>query len=511
MLDPTTRRATRIDQALTIVVAVGVLLRLRALIHGRSLWLDELFVWSALGPPDLAVCFAPLRENQVAAPLWLALVQSMRWLVSEAEWSLRLPAFVAACVGLGLFARFARRVSSGFGALFSTCALAIGPEAIEQAHQLKHYTTDAVVALGVWLQALALARTTTPWSRAAVANLWITAVVAPWLSVTAPFVLAPCGLVLFVVAASARDRRRMGILLIAGALAATSGLVLDRTLLSHHHSDPNLVNYWTALDGFAPREPLAFVAWFTHALPNALANPGGLCDPWSQMLAVTWIAGVLWTVGAVVLWRADRRAAALVLAPFVAAIALALLHLYPFRLRLVMYLTPALLVPVGAALDALWSARTRAARVAAITLFAAMLAAPLGGAVLHAIRPREREEIRTALENARSSIRPTDTFYASFYGNYGLRYYAPRVGLRPDTVFVGPALPSEAIEPYLADVARLAGRPRVIVVTSHSYPWNDCRAAIGAALTQRGAVRREMHEAAAAAVELWDCSKLTDR
>src|SRR5215831_14544932 len=101
-----TARGERV--VITLLLVVGVVLRLRQYAADRSLWLDEAYLALGIIGPNFAGSVGPLPNGQVAPP---GFVLGQRLIVERfgpSEYALRALPVVAAIVALFLFWRLAR-------------------------------------------------------------------------------------------------------------------------------------------------------------------------------------------------------------------------------------------------------------------------------------------------------------------------------------------------------------------------------------------------------------------
>ena len=122
--------------------------------------------------------------------------------------------------------------------------------------------------------------------------------------------------------------------------AASFGLCYWTVLRFEVHS-PQLLTYWQ--DNFAPFPPLSTktVDWYLKTLFNAFAFPGGI--------EATGLAVVLFVIGCAWLLLRRRAAFLLLVIPIALTLAASAVHRYPFSGRLILFLAPALILPVAEA------------------------------------------------------------------------------------------------------------------------------------------------------------------
>jgi len=186
----------------------------------------------------------------------------------------------------------------------------------------------------------------------------------------------------------------------------------------------------------------------------------GMRFPWATLLVALSLLGLL-AIG-----RKRGAGAALILAsPLAVTFAAAAARRYPFDVRLILFLLPALILgaaaAASAAIDAL--ARLRVPRLAP----AAALAIPVVLALAGQPPVYHHEETRPLFEELARRRRPGDVVYVFHVARHALRYYGPRTGIDPAGVVVGGCHRGD-LPAYLAEIDGLRGRPRVWILIAHA-------------------------------------------
>lgn len=481
-----------------LACVVGVVLRLRAYLFDRSLWLDELFLWSTLGDPELLRAFRPLGEGQVAAPGFVLLAQLSRRVLSDSEYALRLLPLVCGILALPLFARLSKRVTGSFGALAGAWLLALSPHAIYYSADFKPYSLDLLLAIVCLLATTRLHQE----GRSASLRFLALGLFAIFLSLPAALMVGGCGASLFLEALRRRDRRESWRLVcFAGAWVGLFALQ-HQAVLSHHHDNRDLVDYWVRLGAFPSSGVVGHLLFAPRAIFEALSNPGGFGDEWGRVTVTTWGASALFVLGLLVAFRKDARFARVLLSILALVVVAGMLRLYPLSGRVLCFLIPILVLPVLAALDHLATTR---ARPAAFFVFALLILEPSVGAARRAVAPQVREESREVVAALAERIREHDVVYLSWWGRFAWHYYAPRFGLAHVPTVDAAWIQVENVSDYVEDVsAKLPRSDRVWFFVTHFYPSDDERRQALNALERAGVVELESIEGPAAAAHRLD-------
>jgi hypothetical protein len=250
----------------------------------------------------------------------------------------------------------------------------------------------------------------------------------------------------------------------------------------------------------------------TSAVGEAALGPGGgadgilsplanlwdaVADPVGIAYSMTGLAVAVAAVGIFALARRSLEAALVVVSPIAATLIAAMLDLYPFAGRFVLFLVPSAALLIGAGLWALVRVDSDRALVFAALAAALVLGYPGVIAARNLISPPGHEEVRTVLRHIESNWKPGDALYVWFQSQYPFRYYAECgecnvLGSEGPASTIWPPDPRNlsdnyalethaprlyvsgrprSLEEYERDLEPLTGKPRVWVLYSSS--WND--------------------------------------
>jgi hypothetical protein len=430
--------------AMALMVVGGFGLRLIQYLGNPDLWVDELAIAdNVISRPAWVLLTARLMDDQVAPPGFLLLSRLAVVLFGPSEYSLRLFPLLASFAAVGLFAHLAWRILAPWPAVLATTLFSLTPGVALYAAEAKPYGTDMLVTLIV--TSLALRWREAP-TRGAMVGLAVGGVVSLAFSYTAVFVLAGIGAALLLFTPRSERRPVLSLGLVWAAASALS-IGYARTRM-----DPGLRDFMHTFwrQGFMPWPPASAsdLLWAPTALRNLF---GHLLEyPWSGLYAV--LAGL----GFVSLLRRRREASLLLALPVLLALAAAVVHAYPFLLRLALFTIPALLV--FAAEGAGWlGALVRIPALANVGLVA--LAIP---AVLDLWRRPpvwRRDEVSSMFAQLQQQRRPGDAVYAAYSSWLAVHHYGPEFGLPLDSVDLGNCYAD--LRDLLRELDAYRGRPRV--------------------------------------------------
>lgn len=413
-----------------LLLGIGALLRLHQFALGRSLYVDEAALALNLLDRSYLTLWDPLDYEQAAPIGFLLLEKLITQQLGDSEYALRLLPLLAGLVSLLLFHRLAERSLSRFGARVALAAFALSAGLIYFGSDLKPYALDVAVALAVYLATWRVLE------RDLHGGLWALGAVgvgAVWLSFPALFVLAGIGLPLGIEAIRSGERATVWRLAAVGAAWTVSFAVMYFATLHQSGTVGDMQFFWERDGHFMPLPPgsAGELRWFYASFFELFRNPTGL--------PLTGVAALAFLIGAVSLWGRNRMRLALLLGPLLFTLFASGLHLYPFHGRVLLFLTPGLLLLIGEGVSAL---QTTARPAVPALLAGLLLFHPAMAAVNHLVKSQEYEamplrDLRGVLEALRSDPAATAPVYVYYGADRVFEYYGPRLGFAPEQVHWG--------------------------------------------------------------------------
>ena len=423
-----TRGPRAIELAAWAIVVAGVVARTLHLATNRSLWADEASLalnilfrrWGAL--------VGDLDHAQVAPVGSLVLEKAATSLFGPREWVLRLVPFLLGCAAMPVTWALARRIVGPVAALVALGIVAASPQAIYFSAELKQYSGDLFVCVGLLLATER--HREAPGDPGRFLALLAAGAVAPWFSHPSVFVLAAIGLglALAVAARGSRDRfASLASLATLGAGWAASFGLLWMVSLSRDLGDSFLVGFWEARGCFPPPRVSALPSWLAAISARIMADPVGL--PWPGMAAAVAVAGL------VILFTRRRGFWGVVFALLLAiATTSAALRIMPLCDRLVLYLVPvaALLVAVvpGVAYARPWISTAGGKAIVALASLAVLAACASRYPIERILHPPLRQDLRPVLERLSSRWHPGDAVLVHYETWPPFEFYRRVLGLQ---------------------------------------------------------------------------------
>ncbi len=334
------------------LIVIGLMLRLLVFLQDRSLWFDEMSLWGNIAQESPFRFDHPLTGDQLAPFGFLVIERMIASVYGTGRMAMRLVPLLAGMGALVLFARLAARVLPERPALLALALFALSDDLIYYSSELKPYSVDVFVAVGLVLATVAsLGVSPTPrWA----ALMALATALAPWWSFPSTFIIGGCGLTL-VAESLARGRR-------GDALVwSTVGLVWFASFVVAYRASKAILTPFTTMYAFwdfaflSPAEPGRWLdaSKASGILLEMVINPMNLAAPVNRWLAVA--PAILLLFGGAV-WLA-RRSPAIVLAAIAPMLLNAIaseLKFYPLHGRLSLGLVPLGFLLVAAGTEWIW-------------------------------------------------------------------------------------------------------------------------------------------------------------
>jgi len=413
--------------AVGVAVALGLVFRIIQYAADRSLWFDESMLALNILHRSAAGLTRTLDFAQAAPLGFLELEKLATHAFGDSELSLRVFPFVFGLVSVPLFAALALRLLRPAPALLATLvfACALGP--VYYASELKQYSGDLVVAIGLTLLATLLLDGALSGRTQIVASLAGSA--AMLLSHASVFVAGGIALALAVRAIVRRDRQAFEAFGVTVPWLLTGVFVVVFTVARTGQLDTVIGGDSGAYgSGAGLASKLNWIRDVASALLRSMGYPDDAPERYLH-----WPLLALALVGAVGLARRRPTAAAFLLLPFAVTWVASAQHRYPIFDRTVLFLVPAtvLFVAEGAAVLVRAIPWRIVRACAAAILAAAVLLVPLVHAAKRTVDPIQHEELRQALGYVDRRWEPGDALFVDRGARFALRYYLDCNCLRP--------------------------------------------------------------------------------
>ncbi len=451
--------------AVALLLFLGIVLRLRQYLTGRSLWVDEAMLALNVVQRGFAAMFQPLDYDQ-GAPIGFLLVEKLfNAVLGRNEFALRLFPLLVGLLSLWLFYLLLSRVTDQTGLLVALALFALNPRLIYYSSEVKQYIIDATVTIALLLFAASFfsgspGKKDFTW-------LAIAGMIALWFSHPALFVLAGIGLALVIVCLQRRDYPSLWLILGIGFLWVLEVGFLYALILKDLSQNAYMREYWQG--AFLPVPPWSDPGWFAGAIRQNISVQFGM--PYAVLFVF-----LLMLAGWAVSFSQSRGYAIALAGILLATLLAAALQLYPVFERMILFLVPLGLILLGQAVGAFyrWARRYGLAGILSTLLLAGFLIyGPLATSIQAFVQPKYFEHIRPTMAQLRDSWKDGDALFVSNGALPAFRFYAPFYGLENIPYEFGRREDYKNPQYLLSQIDAFRGQPRVWVLFSHVYEKGD--------------------------------------
>jgi hypothetical protein len=466
------------------LLAIGVALRAWQYLADTSMWFDEFSIARNITERSFSQLLShPLGYAQTAPLGFLAVVDVSKMLFGPSDLSLRLFPFLCGIAALFLFWRVAERTLDGVAIPLAIAMFALSGPLIRYSSELKQYSADVALLLALTLVALDLCERAPSTRRCMLAGAL--GVVAVFFSQAAVLVLAGIGAALTLRWMLRREDKALALKPVIITVPIWACASLLGLLVARHFTTPQTLTFmhafWRSRIGFLPlpTTPIASLVWTRDRFAQFFGTMSSY--PLPLLYASLSLAGFF------ALAR-KRDVMLILLGPLAVTFTAAVAQQYPFRTRLVLFLLPTLLLTTAASIEwiadrvAPTNARARVA-LASVAMIAPLLA------VIGTPPPYVVEQFKPVLAYVQAHRQPSDKIYVFSNAYQAVARYGPLYGIEPST-YVNGACDERSTLPFLVDVDRFRGDPRLWVIGSSVPDFAAARRAIAMYLGTIG-VRRD--------------------
>ncbi len=407
-----------------LLTLLGVVLAVGQFLHDRGLWTDEAFLALNILDRSIPELMRPLNDDQVAPFLFLVLEKAFSELLPGTDAGFRIVPLLSYLVGSFAFLRITRSVFHDSGArIFAVSLFVFNGNLIYYASEAKQYMGDVAVAMVITLLVLRYishGRGTHALGAVAVISIWFS-------SITPIVVVAALASIL---SSRYRSNTVMGYSLrpfLFWACIWCTNFALYYIVAVHDHpaQDP-LRSFWLSAGGLLPNDP--FSPTFYTALYGRAYMVFHRLLPFGIIGA--YVLVILTALGIFSWLRTGQRALLVLLVmPALLHLSLAILHVYPFDTRLLLYVIPAfaLICAEGFRMvhHLLLGVQHPSWKFAPLTLVLFAVA------FLHSGYPMDRQEVKLCLDFIEANAGMHDKVFVDPGAGPIFRYYDKQRGYDP--------------------------------------------------------------------------------
>jgi hypothetical protein len=451
------KRINVADVAILGIALIGVILRLRKFFFSRSLWLDEAALALNILHQSPFELFGQLQFGQVAPFGFLLIEQGFARLLGGGEKILRLFPLIAGLAALAGIILLSRKLLSKTGWIVAGGLIAIAPPLVHYSSELKPYSSDVAIAMGLLL--LALSRDTARTNETKIVRDAVIGAAAVWISYPALFVLAGIGFVesLLLLIHSKWDvfKRNLPTYTVWGfsSLAVILQTSAARARLAG-------LEHWSGSFMPVPPRSISDLEWFLDRYLGLFDDALGLAT-WSGVAALV-------IIGFFILLQRDWESALFIASPTLFLLVASGLQVYPVADRAILFLAGPLAICIAATFESVLPDSGPSRWLAFILLGGILVWGPIQRDYASFRTPPRQEEVRDVVEYLKPRLAEADTIYVYYGAEPAFRYYSNRLNLGQANVIYGSRFRLEPRQ-YLDELASGLSQDEMWFVFAHDY------------------------------------------
>ena len=454
------------ENVVWVVIGFGIVVRVAQYVWNRSLWADEAVLALNIVNRSFWELLQPLDYDQ-GAPLGFLMVEKLAVQVfGNNEYALRLFPLICGVVSLFLFYGLAKRFIQGWGITIALALFASLHYLVYYSSEVKQYSSDVAIAL--FCSLLSLRLLSPKLGIYDVLILSLGGAIAIWFSHPAIFVLVGGGGSCFLLKLVKKEEIKLTNYLAIYSSWIISFIAFYFISIKNLSSDEDLLTSWQKA---FPSFPLDII-WYLDAFGKFFYRPLGFNGPFDGL------AIIIFVVGCIAYYHRNKRSLLIIVSPILVTFLASAIQKYPFRSRLVLFLTPFVILLIAEGVDYLRrKTKYKFAPIASIVILLLLLAPPVISASQIMVKPYLRGEIKPVISYIKTNQKPGDILYIYQRGKYQFIYYAEKFGYQKGDYIIGvddldkydgKKLSEAEWQRYKTDLDNLRGNKRVWLLFSHA-------------------------------------------
>lgn len=401
----------------TAIILLGVILRLKTYYNARPLWHDEASLASSIINRGILGFFTPLDFLQKAPPLFMSATKAVTIFLGESETALRLLPFLASIISLGLFYIVSKKVlNSPYSVIIANFLFAINYELIYYGQEFKQYSTDVLAILGAFILYEKLDFNNLPYKDI----LKYSAISIILILFSHPMIIVIAAIIILNLIKAKKENIKKYLAYILPILICGAIYCLKILLPTKNQELALFNNYWDSgfitLNIFSMWDLLKtnFVFYFQ---PNNFSI----------------MSLVLFITGAVLFEKEDKKNQQFIFLIIFIAFVASLLHLYPIKERVSLYLLPLTIFFIAKPFD-LISKNRKAISLIILILFMTAFNQYHDKYLKMFFQPNifKMQDSRTAMQVVTNNFKPNDCFVYNDASRSDYAYYSKYFNFYPD-------------------------------------------------------------------------------
>lgn len=322
-----------------ILIFFGIAFPVIQYIYNRSLWLDEAYLVQSFSRSYQGL-LEPLEAAQVAPILFLLTVKFFSTIIPNSEYGLRIFQLICYLASFYFFYQLINiLIKNSLARIFSITLFVFNSNLIYYSSELKQYIIDVLIIVLIYYILLRSYKN----QKNRYFLLAIIGVLAIGFSNVTPLILSTVGVYL-IIEGLRKMNFQLNILSPIFILWLVAFASYYLQFIHEHPARDYMISWWSNKNAFLPlnffsEEFVLFIAKkFTMTFRGLLAMGYATMFP----------LAILFTLGIIYIYRSNKyKLLILILFPIILHLGLSSLKMYPFFLRLLLYLIPLLILALG--------------------------------------------------------------------------------------------------------------------------------------------------------------------
>lgn len=334
------------------ILLAGAILALVQYFFNRSLWQDEAGLALNIINLNFVELLKPLKGGHVAPILFLQIEKLFSLLLPNSEFGLRLFPLICYYLTLFFFYKILKATwDNPHLVSFSLSLFVFSIVLIRYSSEVKQYMTDVLASTAIFYFIIKKYNSTT----AMFLTIGIAGVFAIFLSNIAPIILSSSGIYL-IYKFFGSDLTKTKRLILVFSVWGLVFLAYYHFFIHSHPHKSYMINYWTKQGSFLPLNP--FEADFGIFIKDKSKEIFNHILPIGKLGLFIFLP--LFIIGTIAMIKEKNRGMLfLCIVPVLIHLFLSALKLYPFATRLVLYLSPMIILVIGFGVEYLLHKTTR--------------------------------------------------------------------------------------------------------------------------------------------------------
>lgn len=406
-----------------VIIFIGVALRLIRFLQNTPLWFDESVIATDIIVRPLTAFINSSQDYTQTGPLSFYFLSKISVLTfGNSEYALRLVPFLFGIISLFLFYKVAKNILSPNALLIALSLFSILDPLIYYSTELKPYSGDVVFALLI-LVAIPFSNKTLNMRN--IAFFMLAGVIAIFSSNPSVFVLAGVGTGLLVYCIKNRERaRRRGLLIIAIVWALGFTAVYFMYTRNLTESMNIGMERAFAMEKFLmpfPPKSLVDIKWFIDFFFDTFLFQDTIM--YVKRVSLSGIMAFTFLAGLILMFKEKKERYYVLVFPILVTLFAAILHMYPFKGRQILFLVPMFLIIISEGAEYIRARISANSKMIGVIFIGLLFIYPVSWAAYHVKKPLVRSEIRPVLNYIENNWQDGDIIYVHFFAQYEFNYY----------------------------------------------------------------------------------------